>query len=155
MRLAKKRLMNELTMFRAAREEEYPFATVASDPSNEFVLNVKLECPDDSPFAKKFIDFVFEFPPTYPTDPPKITAKQNVYHVNFGQTDKQFMIATLHGKNWHDKHSLGSLFVFIREALTNPSPECAADESVKSLFEKNRAEYDKQVLASAGALPAR
>jgi len=90
-----------------------------------------------------------EFPPEYPSKPPKCKFVGGLFHPNIYPSGTVCLSILNEDDGWRPAITIKQILVGIQDLLTNPNPLSPAQRDAFEIFEKDKAEYRKRVQAQA------
>ena len=111
------------------------------EPEHEFKWNLMMKGPKHSPYRGGLFSLSIDFPGDYPYSPPVIKFNTPIFHPNV------FADGSL---CWHDDDTTGSryfadvLIGAVNTLLEEPNPASPANGEAATLFNNNRAEYNRR-----------
>lgn len=108
---------------------------------NMFKWNATMKGPKKSPYEGFLFKFEITYPPTYPNDPPTVTCKTKIYHMNIS-TDGDVCVSSIKEKEgWVKAGDISSVLLSIFVILGRPNTESPYRSSLAELYIKNNQEY--------------
>lgn len=110
---------------------------------NMMVWQAVIFGPDDTVWEGGTFNLIIEFTEDYPNKPPKVRFVSKVYHPNV-YVDGNICLDLLQSQ-WSPIYDVGSILTAIQSLLSDPNPASPANAEAASLFQTNRAEYERKV----------
>eukprot|EP01123_Difflugia_compressa_P005966 TRINITY_DN180_c1_g1_i1.p1 TRINITY_DN180_c1_g1~~TRINITY_DN180_c1_g1_i1.p1 ORF type:complete len:164 (-),score=43.50 TRINITY_DN180_c1_g1_i1:81-572(-) len=110
--------------------------------SDLFCWKVKLEGPENSPYAGRLFEVKLLFPEGYPFKQPDVIFITKTYHPTVSQKDGSICPEVL-GKLWSPQIKVEQALAIVREMMANPGVESPLEAEVAEQFVKNRDAYNK------------
>jgi ubiquitin-protein ligase len=111
-----------------------------------------IQGPEGTPYANRWWYLFVTFPETYPDTPPVFRFVTVPFHINISDEGRP-CIDTL-GKHYVSASAVIDLIGNIRGLLLLPNPENPIDAAKMKLYNDDRAEFNRRVLASTSAAKA-
>jgi len=150
--MSMKRLQSE---YKQITKDPNYFFSVNPNENNFFHWDILLIGPPETPFEGAIIKAQFDFPTTYPNDPPLFKFNSSIYHPNI-YVDGKICISILDKKpdefgyynisdTWNPTRSIESVLMSILSILSSPNFDSPANVDASVLWRNNYDEYKKIV----------
>lgn len=93
-----------------------------------------------------------EFSEDYPGKPPKCKFSPVLFHPNIYPSGTVCLSILNEDEDWKPSITIKQILQGIQDLLDNPNPQSPAQQDPFFLYQNNRAEYEKKVLAQALSL---
>lgn len=114
---------------------------VILNPDNQYDIQIIINGPIDSPYAKGKFKLKFQMNNSYPFDPPKVKFVNKIYHPNI-DTDGNICLDIIK-LNWNPIQTILSIVISIISLLSDPSPEDPLNQEAGELYLRNQIEFVK------------
>ncbi|TKR95236.1 hypothetical protein L596_009433 [Steinernema carpocapsae] len=110
---------------------------------NMWRWNAVIEGPKNSPYAGGIFFVDFEFPETYPYDPPEITWRTRIYHLNISKLGDVYCKEI--NREWKSSMTVRNILEHLVNLLQVPRPDHLneGDHYLRKVYEKNPKVYEK------------
>lgn len=139
---ARRRLMRD---FRRLKED--PQESVTGAPQEDDIM--KWSCvifgPDDTPWEGGTFRLSMDFTEDYPNKPPTVKFVSPIFHPNVYATGA--ICLDILQNNWSPIYDVSAILTSILSLLNDPNPASPANVEAAKLFQENRREYDRKVMA--------
>jgi len=100
-------------------------------------------------WARGTYPMTMEFPPEFPSKPPKCKFVAGFYHPNIYPSGTVCLSILDEEKDWRPAISIKQVLLGIQDLLANPNPGSPAQREAYEHFETNKPEYVRKVQAQA------
>lgn len=137
---ATRRLLKDLQKI---EKEEDSGINATPDEENLFLWDAIIEGPEKTPWESGIFELKLEFAETYPSKPPKVSFKTEIFHPNV-YNDGRICLDILMDQ-WSPVYDVWAILTSIRSLLCDPNPASPANSEAARLFQDNKAEYERRV----------
>ncbi|SPO07665.1 probable ubiquitin-conjugating enzyme E2-C [Cephalotrichum gorgonifer] len=101
--------------------------------------------PDDTPYAGLNLKLTMDFPSNYPYAPPTVLFKTPIYHPNFDFSGR-ICLDILKDK-WTPAYNIQTVLLSLQSLLGEPNNASPLNGEAAELWDKDREEFNRKVLA--------
>merc|ERR1712051_265696 len=101
--------------------------------------------PEDSPWEGGTFTLILKFTEDYPNKSPTVNFVTKMFHPNIYANGAICLDILQH--NWSPIYDIAAILTSIQSLLTDPNPNSPANVEAAKLYQKNRREYDRKVMA--------
>jgi len=143
---ARRRLMRDFKWL----QEDPPQGVSATPADNNIMLwNAVIFGPHDTPFEDGTFKLTMEFSEEYPNKPPVVRFLSKMFHPNV-YADGGICLDILQNR-WSPTYDVSAILTSIQSLLDEPNPNSPANSLAAQLYQENRREYEKRVVATVEA----
>ncbi|KAL2113727.1 hypothetical protein VUR80DRAFT_2696 [Thermomyces stellatus] len=138
-----KRLQTELMTLMTS-----PAPGISAFPSadgNLLSWTATISGPDDTPYAGLSLKLTLSFPANYPYAPPTVLFKTPIYHPNFDFSGR-ICLDILKDK-WTPAYNIQTVLLSLQSLLGEPNNASPLNGEAAELWDKDREEFKRKVLA--------
>ena len=130
------------------RLQEDPPSGVSGAPSDNNIMlwNAVIFGPSDTPFEDGTFKLTIDFTEEYPNRPPIVKFKSKMFHPNV-YADGSICLDILQNR-WSPTYDVSAILTSIQSLLDEPNPNSPANSVAAQLYQENRREYEKRVVAT-------
>lgn len=140
---ARRRLMRD---FKKLQDDPPPGIMGAPCDDNIMLWQCVIFGPKDTPFEDGTFRVTMEFTEEYPTKAPKVKFVSKMFHPNV-YADGGICLDILQNR-WSPTFDVAAILTSIQSLLDEPNPNSPANSLAAQLFQENRREYEKRVMAT-------
>ncbi|XP_055351194.1 ubiquitin-conjugating enzyme E2 A-like [Paramacrobiotus metropolitanus] len=134
-----------LTDFKKLQEDSPPGVSAAPTENNIMIWNAVIFGPADTPFEDGTFKLVLQFTEEYPNKPPLVRFVSKMFHPNV-YADGGICLDILQNR-WSPTYDVAAILTSIQSLLDEPNPNSPANSLAAQLYQENRREYEKRVMA--------
>lgn len=137
---ATKRLLKDLQKM---QKEEDSGINATPEEENLFKWEAVIEGPEKTAWEGGLFELKLEFPENYPTKPPSVSFKTEIFHPNV-YSDGRICLDILMNQ-WSPIYDVWAILTSIRSLLCDPNPASPANSEAARLFSDNKKLYEARV----------
>jgi len=139
---ARRRLLRDFKKLQAD-----PPSGVSGAPTDDNILlwQAVIFGPADTPFEDGTFKLVLEFTEEYPNKAPTVRFVSKMFHPNV-YADGGICLDILQNR-WSPTYDVAAILTSIQSLLDEPNPNSPANSLASQLYQENRREYEKRVVA--------
>ncbi|KXJ17453.1 ubiquitin-conjugating enzyme E2 A [Exaiptasia diaphana] len=139
---ARRRLMRD---FKKLQDDPPDGVSGAPTENNIMLWNAVIFGPNDTPFEDGTFKLQMEFTEEYPNKPPSVRFISKMFHPNV-YADGGICLDILQNR-WSPTYDVSSILTSIQSLLDEPNPNSPANSLAAQLYQENKREYEKKVIA--------
>ncbi|PFX34272.1 ubiquitin-conjugating enzyme E2 A [Stylophora pistillata] len=139
---ARRRLMRD---FKKLQDDPPTGVTGAPTENNIMLWNAVIFGPDDTPFEGGTFRLTMEFTEEYPNKAPTVKFISKMFHPNV-YADGGICLDILQNR-WSPTYDVAAILTSIQSLLDEPNPNSPANSLAAQLYQENKREYEKKVIA--------
>ncbi|CAH3125845.1 ubiquitin-conjugating enzyme E2 A [Pocillopora verrucosa] len=139
---ARRRLMRD---FKKLQDDPPTGVTGAPTENNIMLWNAVIFGPDDTPFEGGTFRLTMEFTEEYPNKAPTVKFISKMFHPNV-YADGGICLDILQNR-WSPTYDVAAILTSVQSLLDEPNPNSPANSLAAQLYQENKREYEKKVIA--------